>query len=95
MLSPCSILPMPLDEDYRTRESSGKGQAHLRPRLRWATFAYIDERRLVDQIFTSSNPLISWLRQIEALSSAARVRGACRSPHRASYWGLQNGPGQT
>jgi hypothetical protein len=26
---------------------------------------------LVDQIFTSSNPLIGWLRQVEALRGAA------------------------
>jgi hypothetical protein len=30
-------------------------------------FRLFMERKLVDQIFTSSNPLISWLRQIEAL----------------------------
>jgi hypothetical protein len=40
-------------------------------KLRWTTFAWDQERRLVDQNNASWNPLTSWLRNIEALRIAA------------------------
>ena len=38
-----------------------------------------EARKLVDQIFTSSNPLISWLRQIDALRTVASFESSLAS----------------
>ena len=53
---------------YEARaDCSAKGGSPIR-----SSRSEAGERRMVDQIFTSSNPLISWLRKLDALTARSR-----------------------